>query len=121
MSTKITSLSFVEAGSLGRLPTKEGAVLNYGNKKREPVMGDNGVLGYSEEYETAPSVKVTIIHAKNTDEDALKDFTDETLTVFTNTDRAYTLKDAWVADPLELTIKDGQLEVLFCGTDLIPQ
>lgn len=121
MSTKITSRGYLDAGSLGRLPTKEGATINFGNLKREAVLGDDGVLGYSETYDTAPSIKVTIVHAKDTDEDKLKNFVSENLTYQTNSGKTYTLMDAWTVDPLELTVKDGQLEVLFNGTELIPQ
>ena len=120
MSTKITSRSFLDAGSLGRLPTKEGATIGFGNMKREAVMGDEGVLGHSEVYEGAPFIKVTIIHANNTDEEAIKAFVNENLTLQTNNGKTYTLMDAWTVDPLELTVKDGQLEVLFNGTALIP-
>lgn len=119
MSTTITSRGFLDAGSLGRLPTKEGATINHGNLKREAVLGDEGVLGHTEEYESAPSIKVTIIHAKSTDEDKLKAFTGETLTYQTNSGKTYTLKDAWVVNALEISVKDGQLEVLFNGTELI--
>ncbi len=121
MSTKITSRGFLDAGSLDRLPTKEGAVVNFGGLKRDAVMGDAGVLGYSEEYENAPSIKATIVHAKSTDETAIKNFTGENITLNTNSGKSYTLMNAWVSESLELTIKDGQLEVMFLGTELIPQ
>ena len=29
--------------------------------------------------------------------------------------------NAWVGEGLELTVKDGQLDVMFFGTELIPQ
>ncbi|MGL4225952.1 MAG: phage tail tube protein [Vibrio sp.] len=121
MGTKITSRAVLNAGSLGRLPIKEGAEIGFGNLKREAVMGDDGVLGHSESYEEAPSIKCTIIHAQTTDEDAIKAFVDESITLETNSGKIYTLTDAWVADPLSLNIKDGQLEVLFNGYELIPQ
>lgn len=121
MSTKITSRGFLDAGSLGRLPTKEGATINFGNVKRDPVFGDEGVLGYSEAFDTAPSIKVTIVHSVTTDEDALKNFSGENLTYNTNSGKSYTLMNAWTAAPLELSVKDGQLEILFYGTELISQ
>ena len=121
MSTKITSRGFLDAGSLGRLPTKEGATINFGNLKREAVMGDEGVLGFSEAYDGAPSIKVTIAHANSTDEDTIKDFVGESLTYQTNSGKIYTLMNAWTVDPLELSVKDGQLDVLFNGTELISQ
>ncbi|MBL4830038.1 MAG: phage tail tube protein [Aliivibrio sp.] len=121
MSTNITSRGFLDAGSLGRLPTKEGATINFGGIKREPVLGDSGVLGYSESFDSAPSIKVTIAHVNTTDETAIKNFTGENLTFNTNNGKSYTLMNAWVGDPLELNIKDGQLEVMFYGTELTPQ
>ncbi|MEI6896270.1 MAG: phage tail tube protein [Psychromonas sp.] len=121
MSTKITSLGFLDAGSLGRLPTKEGATLNFGGVKREAVLGDAGVLGHSEAYDSAPSISVTIVHANATDETAIRNFTGENLTLNTNSGKSYTLMNAWVSEPLELSIKDGQLEIKFLGTELIAQ
>ena len=45
----ITSRGFLDAGNLGRMPTKEGGTVSFGNLKRDAVMGDEGVLGYTEE------------------------------------------------------------------------
>ncbi|WP_295899008.1 phage tail tube protein [uncultured Vibrio sp.] len=121
MGTKITSRGVLNAGSLGRLPIKEGAEFGLGNMKRETIMGDDGVLGYSEQYTDAPFIKCTIIHAKDTDEKAIAEFVDEDITLEANSGRAYTLKGAWTVDPLTVAIKDGQLEVHFNGDELIPQ
>lgn len=121
MGTVITSRAVLNAGSLGRLPIKEGAEIGFGNLKREAVMGDDGVLGHTEVYEGAPYIKCTIVHAKTTDEDAIKAFVDESITIETNSGKTYTLTDAWTVDPLTLNVKDGQLEVLFNGYDMIPQ
>ncbi|ROO49111.1 phage tail tube protein [Vibrio crassostreae] len=121
MATKITSRAVLNAGSLGRLPIKEGADLEFGNVKREPVLGDDGPLGFSESYEKAPSVKVTIVHVGDSDEKAIADFVGENLTIETNSGKSYTLREAYTAEPLTLAVKDGQLEVLFYGEELIPQ
>lgn len=121
MSTKITSRGFLDAGSLGRLPTKDGGTLSFGGVTREPVYGDAGVLGHSESFSTAPSIKVTIVHAASTDETAIANFVGENLTLNLNSGKSYTLMNAWVSNPLELAVKDGQLEVTFVGTELIPQ
>lgn len=120
MSTKITSRGYLDAGSLGRLPTKEGGTLHFGGIKRTPVLGDSGVLGFTENYESAPSIKVTIAHANSTDEKKIQDFVGENLTLNLNSGKKYTLMNAWTSEPLELSIKDGQLDVLFVGTELIP-
>ncbi|MGR6861800.1 phage tail tube protein [Aliivibrio salmonicida] len=120
MSTKITSSGSLDAGSLGRLPTKEGGTIHFGGYKREAVIGDNGVLGYTEIFESAPSIKVTITHTNSTDEKNIQNFVGENLTLSLNSGKKYTLMGAWTSDPLELSIKDGQLDVLFVGTELIP-
>lgn len=121
MSTKITSRAVLNAGSLGRLPLKEGAEIGFGNLKRETVMGDDGPLGFTEEFSDAPFIKATIVHAKDTDEEAIAKFVGENVTLETNSGKIYTLKDAWTVDPLTLNVKDGQLEILLNGTELIPQ
>ncbi len=121
MSTKITSRAVLNAGSLGRLPLKEGAEIGFGNMKREAVLGDDGVLGFSEEYSDAPFIKATIVHVNATDETAIANFAGENLTLETNNGRSYTLQDSWTVEPLSLAVKEGQMEVLFNGTELIPQ
>ncbi len=121
MGTKITSRAVLNAGSLGRLPIKEGAEIGFGYLKREPVMGDDGVLGHSEEYTDAPFIKCTIAHANSTDEEAIAAFVDESITLETNSGKVYTLTDAWAGEMGTLNTKEGQLEVTFYGQELIPQ
>ncbi len=121
MGTKITSRAVLNAGSLSRLPLKEGAEIGFGNAKKEPVMGDDGVLGHSEEFDQAPFIKCTIAHAKSTDETAITNFVDESLTLETNSGKVYTLTDAWAGEVGSLNVKEGQLEVTFYGYELIPQ
>ncbi|EDL52623.1 hypothetical protein VSAK1_13791 [Vibrio mediterranei AK1] len=118
---KITSRAVINAGSLGRLPIEAGAEIGFGNIKREERMGDDGVLGYTEEYTDAPYIKATIIHAKETDEEAIAAFVDEDVTLETNTGRVYTLKDAWNVEPLTLNVKEGKLDIFLKGDELIPQ
>lgn len=121
MATKITSRAVINAGSLGRLPIKEGAEIEMGNLKREAQMGDDGVLGYAESWDVPPSIKCTIIHAKDTDEKVIAEFVDETITVELDSGKVYTLKEAWTVDPLSLNTKEGQMEVLFNGVEMIQQ
>ncbi|MBE8574461.1 phage tail tube protein [Vibrio sp. OPT18] len=118
--TVITSRGFLNAGSLGKLPTKEGATVEFGGVKRDAVMGDDGVLGHSEIFENAPSITATIVHARDMDEAKIKAFTGENITLNTNSGKSYTLADAWTSEPLSLAVKDGQIEVKFLGTELIP-
>jgi len=117
----ITSRAFIDAGNLGRLPVKEGATVNFGNLKKEAVMGDEGVLGHTEVFEGAPFIKCTLADSTETDKTALIKFVSQNVLLTTNNGQSFTLVDAWVSNPLELNVKEGSLEVEFFGTELIPQ
>lgn len=117
----ITSRATINAGSLGILPIKEGATINFGNLKKEPVMGDSGVLGHTEEYESAPFIKCTIVDSVESDKAALTKFVSQNVLLTTNNGQNFTLTDAWVGNVLELNVKEGSLEVEFYGTELIAQ
>ena len=117
----ITSRGFLDAGDVGRLPTKEGGTVNFGNLKREPVMGDEGVLGHTEEYESAPFIKVTLVDSTALDKEKLQNFVSQNILYSTNNGQQFTLTDAWVGNPLELNVKEGQMDIEFYGTKLIPQ
>lgn len=117
----ITSRGFLDAGDAGRLPTKEGGTVNFGNMKREAVMGDEGVLGHTETHEGAPFIKVTLADSTALDKQSLKNFVSQNILYSTNNGQQFTLTDAWVGNPLELNVKEGTLEVEFYGTELIEQ
>jgi hypothetical protein len=117
----ITSRAFVDAGSLGRLPTKEGANIGFGNMKKEAVMGDEGVLGHTEEFTSAPFLKVTLVDTVQSDKNKLINFVSQNVLLTTNNGQQFTLTDAWVGNELELNIKEGKMDVEFYGTELIPQ
>jgi hypothetical protein len=115
----ITSRGFLDAGNVGRLPTKEGGTVNFGNLKREAVMGDDGVLGHTETFEGAPFIKVTLADSTALDKEALENFVGQTILYSTNNGQKFSLADAWVGNVLELNVKEGTLDVEFYGTKLI--
>tara|TARA_R110001583_G_scaffold15059_2_gene62469 strand:+ start:29277 stop:29639 length:363 start_codon:yes stop_codon:yes gene_type:complete len=117
----ITSRATINAGPLGILATKPGTTFNKGNLKKDPVMGDNGVLGHTEKFESAPNIKCTLVDTIQTDVTALENFVNGTVLLETNNGKKYTLTDAWVGNELELNTEDGTLPVEFYGTELIPQ
>ena len=118
---KITSRVTITAGSLGILSGMPGTTYNIGNAKKEPVMGDNGVLGYTEKLETAPNIKCTLADMVETDKTALASFVDGTVLLETNNGQKFTLTGAWVGNDLEINAGEGTLPVEFYGTELIPQ
>lgn len=117
----ITSEATVDAGSLGRLPVKPGTKYNMGNKTRTAVLGSSGVLGYSEKRENAPSITCTLADSNAVDKVALANFANETVILLTNNGQAFTLTEAFVSNEIEVDTTEGDLEVIFMGTELIPQ
>lgn len=116
----VTSRGFIDAGSIGRLPTKEGATVNLGGLTREAVVGDEGVAGFTE-TPAVPSIKATLIDTTALDKQKLKDIVDETIVLSTNNGQQFVLTGAFVVNPLELNVKDGSLEVEFQGTECVQQ
>ena len=117
----ITSRGFVDAGSAGRLPTKEGGTIKFGNLKKEAVMGDEGVLGHTEEFSEAPSITVTCADSTALDKEKIKKIVNETIVLSTNNGQQFVLTNAWCSNELELNVKDGTMEIVFVGSELIQQ
>ena len=116
---KITSRVTINAGALGILAAKPGTTYHMGNAKKDPVMGDNGVLGHTEKFESAPNIKCTLVDMVETDKKALAKFVDETILLETNNGQQMTLTSAWVGNELEINTEDGTLPVEFYGIELI--
>jgi len=115
----ITSRGWLDAGSLGRLPTEKGGQIGFGNMKRDAVIGGEGVIGFTEELEGAPYIKVTIIDSTEVDKQKLKNFMGETLVYNTNNGQQFVLTGAWVGNAIELNVDDGKIAIEFYGTELV--
>lgn len=115
----VTSRGFIDAEGVGRLPTKEGADVHFGNLKKDPVLGDEGVLGHTEEYDSAPYIKATLADTTELDKQKLRDFVGGTVVLSTNNGQQFSLTEAWMGNPHELSVKDGSMEVTFYGVKLI--
>ncbi len=115
----ITSRGTIDVPSMGRLPTQKGITYNYGNAKREAVMGDSGLLGHTEEYTDPPSIKCKLSDTSALDKQKLQKVVDETITLQVNNGQAFTLNNAFMADVLEVDASSGDIEVTFNGSELI--
>lgn len=115
---QVTGRAFIRVnGAL--LRTKNGAKLNFGNPTREPVIGDNGVEGFTEKPE-APFIEGVVIHKKGTPTDQLANFTDGTVIFEADSGVSYVLSEAWQSMPIEITAQDagGEVPVKFFGIDV---
>ncbi|KIO49595.1 phage tail tube protein [Nitrosospira sp. NpAV] len=111
MSNQVTGRVFVSVNGK-RLASKEGAKLGFGGIEREAVLGDSGVLGYSEKT-AVPYVECTIAHKGDTSLKELQDTTDASVTFEADTGKVYMLRNAWSAKAIELD--KGEVALRFEG------
>lgn len=115
----ISSRGTVDVPSLGRLPTMSGTTIGFGGVERKAVMGDNGLLGNTEEYAEPAMIKTKLTDTKALDKTKLQNIVDETITIQFNNGQAYTLTHAFISNPLELDLSSGEIEAEFFGAELI--
>jgi len=111
MSNQVTGRVFVTVQG-ERLRSKEGATLKFGGVEREDVLGDGGVLGYSEKT-SAPEIDCTLAHNAAFSAKSFQDITDERVIFETDTGKTYVLANAWCKGALELS--KGEVGLRFGG------
>jgi Phage tail tube protein len=111
---KLTGRAFIDASGMGRLRSESGAELNFGGYPREGVQSDIGPVGYQEGDFAYPMISGTILHAADTDVDALNNATNITVTFTTDTGKSWVLQNAWRKDVLALDSK-GKLKFVLEG------
>ena len=111
---QITGRAFIKSnGTL--LRSMAGAKLRLGNIERSTVKADTGVVGYTE-APGEPGVDCTLSHAADTSMEALAAIKDASITFETDTGKTYILRNAWLANGLELTANEnGDLPLVFNG------
>lgn len=100
---KIFGKAYITTASNGLLPTAKGAEIDLGGQERTEQMGDNAMLGVTEE--TKPSViecKVPLREGEDTLE-ILSNLTNETVTFEADTGHTYIVRNAYVMNTVKLT------------------
>lgn len=95
-----------------RIASKEGATLKYSNFSREGVVGDSGVIGFAEKSEI-PEITCVVAHTSETRLSDFQDMKDETVSFDADSGTSYVLRNAFLADPLE--ISKGEVKLRFLG------
>ena len=100
------SKAYIKAGNLGLLATMPGAKLDIGGNERAPVIGSNGILGYSETIK--PSMLTCEISlGQGTSLAALQKIVDATVTYEADTGQTYMMNHAFVTKTLSVTAGEG--------------
>lgn len=111
MSNQVTGKVHISVNGK-RLASKEGGKLGFGTVEREAVLGDSGVLGYSEKP-TTPYIECTIAHKGDTSLKEFQDITDASITFESDTGKVYMLRNAWNAKAIEMD--RGEVALRFEG------
>lgn len=99
--------------------SKRGMTLNVGGVKRNPVVGSNGVHGYSEEI-VAPELEFTISYDSNTDLNELLNDSNSTILIEPDVGRKWTLIEAFMTEPPSIKEQDGEVDLKYSGTRCEP-
>jgi hypothetical protein len=94
------------------LTSKPGAKLTFGGVKRDTVLADTGVAGFTEST-VAPEIECTVPHDANTSLQDYADFKDGSVMFETDTGKVFTVSGAWLAEPPTLT--NGEVPLKFAG------
>lgn len=97
-----------------RLASKEGAKLMMGDTPRTPVVGDSGVIGYSEGV-GVPGVECTIAHTADVSLTQFAAITAGSISFDTDTGKSFVLSGAWYAGGTEL--EKGEVKLTFNALD----
>lgn len=106
--TQVTGRVFIALNGQ-RIRSKDGATLDMGGVKRDAQMSDAGVDGYSETV-VAASAECKINDTAEIRAADLHNFKDGTIVFETDTGKAYTLTNAWSAEPPKLTKGEWSLK-----------
>ena len=96
------------------ISSKPGAKLDLGGYTRTPVFADGVLIGSSSKPE-ASKVSCTLAHTSSSDLDTLNNAFDGTLLFETDSGVTFTIRNAFLVKPPELTGDGGDVAVEFAG------
>ncbi len=115
MSSKYLGRAFIRANGQTIASLPGTAKLNPGGVERTPVVGDYGMLGYTEKPVHA-EVECDIAVGANTDLAALQNMVDGTVTFEGDTGQVWVVRRAATAGPIAVQSGDGKASIKFIGS-----
>ena len=100
--------------------SKAGAKLMMGGVERTPVFADGEMIGFSTKPVEA-TVSATLAHTSTSDIAALRDIDDSSLIFETDTGVKFSIRNAFLVKPPELTGGEGDVAVEFKGKAAVQQ
>lgn len=113
--SKYLGRAFIRANGLTIASLPGSAKLNPGGMERTPVVGDFGMLGYTEKPVHA-EVECDIAVSADTDLQALQNIVDGTVTFEGDTGQVWIVRKAATAGPIAVQSGDGKASIKFIGS-----
>lgn len=113
---KIAKKLYFDIPGFGRVHALPDSTFDPGGQKRDPVLTDVGVAGYTEEP-MAPSVQFKLANNGISLND-LRNLTDVNVSIQDDNGQAWIMRDAWVTEPPKLS--GGEIDVSMTGVAADP-
>jgi len=110
--SQVTGRATITVGTLGPQRSKNGATLDFGGVKRNPVTDDQGLAGYSEESVEA-TIDASFTHTAGMSVQAFADIKDENINFEVDSGGVWMLQHAFIIEPPSLS--GGELKCKFAG------
>lgn len=98
---KVAKKLYFDIPSVGRVNSLPGATFDLGGQKRDAVIADTGVVGYTEEP-VAPSCDFKVVNTSDVDINVLRQLVDVNISVQDDNGKSWVIKSAWMAEPPQL-------------------
>lgn len=99
---KVAKKLYFDIPGLGRVNSLPGATFDPGGQKREALMADTGVAGYTEEP-VAPSCEFKVANTSDVSLNDLRNLIEVNVTVQDDNGVTWVVRGAWMAEPPQLS------------------
>lgn len=99
---KVAKKLYFDIPGIGRVNSLPGATFNPGGQKRDAVMADTGVAGYTEEP-VAPSCEFKIANTADVDQNQLRLLADVNVSIQDDNGKSWMISGAWMSEPPALS------------------
>lgn len=114
---KVAKKLFFDIPGIGRVNALPGATFDLGGEKRDSVIGDAGVVGYTEEP-MPPSVQCKLANTADVSIETLKDLTDVNINIQDDNGKSWVMRESWTVEPPKLS--GGEIDLQMAGIETVP-
>lgn len=115
--SKVAKKLFFDIPGLGRVHALPGSTFDPGGQKRDAVISDAGVAGFTEEP-MAPSVQFKLPNSADMSLDTLRNLTDVNVSVQDDNGKSWMMRGAWTAEPPK--VSGGEIDMQMIGLEAVP-